>query len=235
MPDIDLRALLKGNVRVLKSQAEKTEQRAHGVTLGVVTDLGDDQHLGRIKVKLPWLSNEVESAWARISVPWAGQKRGSYLLPEVDDEVLVAFRHGDLRYPYILGFLWNDEAIPPEADPSQKRRELRSKSGHVLQFDDNQGKEKLTLQSQAGHKVTMDDAKGSLKVTIADSSGNFTITIDASAKKITLNAKSGDLELKAPSGKVTVDAQNIELNSSGPLSVKAAGNLSLTGAKVAIN
>src|SRR5262249_25336227 len=125
--ELDLVGLMQGRVRDLGDQIKDTEQKVYGVTTGEVTDLDDPKFLGRVKVKLPWLSNPVDSAWAGIATAWAGSQRGSYLLPEVGDQVLVAFRHGDLRYPYIIGFLWVDLDRPPEITPRLDRRELKSK------------------------------------------------------------------------------------------------------------
>ena len=71
--------------------------RFHGVVVGVVTNNQDPDGMHRVKVRFPWLSGEDESHWARVAAAMAGNDRGAYFLPEVDDEVLVAFEHGDLR------------------------------------------------------------------------------------------------------------------------------------------
>src|SRR5689334_2824184 len=94
--------------------------RLFGVVVGVVTNIQDDQGLGRVKVKFPWLSDTDESHWARVAVPMAGHQRGFYFLPEVDDEVLVAFEHGSADYPYILGALWNGKDEPPASNGDGK-------------------------------------------------------------------------------------------------------------------
>ena len=89
-------------------------QRMSGVVVGVVTNTQDPAGLGRVKVKFPWLSDSEESFWARVATPMAGKGRGFYFLPEVEDEVLLAFEHGDARFPYVLGALWNGQDKPPE-------------------------------------------------------------------------------------------------------------------------
>ena len=93
-----------------------SHNRFFGVTLGLVTNNQDPEKLGRIKVKFPWLSDEDESNWARIITPMAGDDRGMFFLPEVDDEVLVAFEQGDMRFPFVLGSLWNGQDKPPETN-----------------------------------------------------------------------------------------------------------------------
>src|SRR5437868_3604561 len=95
--------------------------RISGVVVGVVTNnQGDPDGLGRVKVKFPWLSNEEESFWARVAAPMAGKERGFYFLPEVEDEVLVAFEQGDVRFPYVVGSLWNGKDAPPAKNDDGK-------------------------------------------------------------------------------------------------------------------
>lgn len=108
--------------------------RFYGVTIAVVTNIKDPDGVGRIKVKFPWLSGEDESAWARVLTPMAGEDRGFYFLPEVDDEVLVAFEHGDIAFPYILGSLWNGKDKPPlkNDDGKNNKRMIKSRSAIKL-------------------------------------------------------------------------------------------------------
>src|ERR1700750_2275998 len=92
---------------IFDNTAEARSGRIYGVVVAVVTNNQDPDGFGRVKVKFPWLSDVDESSWARIAAPMAGKARGIYFLPEVDDEVLVIFEHGDVRSPYVLGALWN--------------------------------------------------------------------------------------------------------------------------------
>ena len=93
-----LRALLTPQAR---------NDRFYGVVVGIVTNNQDPENMHRVKVRFPWLSNDVESNWARVAAPMAGKGRGAYFLPEVDDEVLVAFEHGQVDHPFVVGCLWN--------------------------------------------------------------------------------------------------------------------------------
>ena len=79
--------------------------RITGVVIGIVTNNNDPDRLGRVKVRFPWLSGSTESHWARVATPMAGNGRGLYFLPEVDDEVLVLFERGDVRFPFVIGAL----------------------------------------------------------------------------------------------------------------------------------
>src|SRR6185295_11928909 len=116
--------------------------RINGVVVGVVTNNQDPDGMGRVKVKFPWLSDQDESHWARVAAPMAGKERGFYFLPEVEDEVLVAFEHGDARFPYVLGALWNGKEGPPAKNDDGKNniRVIKSRSGHIIRLTDEDGK-----------------------------------------------------------------------------------------------
>ncbi len=113
----------------------------------------DPEKLGRVKVQLPCLSLNDESYWARVLTPMAGNGRGIYFLPEVDDEVLVAFEQGDMNFPYILGALWNGQDKPPgnNDDGKNNQRIIKSRSGHIILLDDTDGKEKIIIHDKTGN------------------------------------------------------------------------------------
>ena len=115
-----------------------------GVVIGIVKSLDDPDGLGRVKLEYPWMAEESpESNWARIAAPMAGAERGFQFMPEEGDEVLVAFEQGEIRLPYIIGYLWNGEDKPPRDEATQ--RTIKTVSGHVLEFDDTEGSEKISL------------------------------------------------------------------------------------------
>jgi uncharacterized protein involved in type VI secretion and phage assembly len=200
----------------------KQSSRALGVAVGLVTNNQDPEGLGRVKVKYPWLGDDDESYWARLVVPMAGNDRGTWFLPEVDDEVLIAFDQGSLDYPYVLGALWNGKDKPPESnsDGKNNHRTIKSRSGHIIRMDDTDGSEKLE---------------------IIDKSGNNKIVIDSSQNSITIES-GGDIKLTAK-GKVTLSGNGVEIQSqadgsfkaSSTLDVNANGQLNLKGSMVNIN
>ena len=141
--------------------------RIPGVVSGVVTDNRDPRGFGRIKFRSPSLGGD-ESGWARMATPSAGDRRGIYFLPEVGDEVLVAFDRGDPRRPYVVGCLWGGKAEtrPPERNTGGRNdvRVIRSRSGHQIRFDDSPEGERIEIIHSGGrldrHRRGRDDDQG---------------------------------------------------------------------------
>lgn len=202
---------------------DRAAQRIYGVTVGVVTNNQDPDGLGRVKVRFPWLSGEDESHWARVAAPMAGKERGIYFLPEVEDEVLVAFEHGDPRFPYVLGALWNGKDAPPAKNDDGKNnlRVIKSRSGHIIRLSDEDGKEKIE---------------------IIDKSEKNSVVIDTASNTITVTTDK-DITLSASKGTIKLDAQKIEIKSSADMKieagagmdVKASATLNIKGQAVNIN
>jgi uncharacterized protein involved in type VI secretion and phage assembly len=164
-----------------------------------------------VKVTLPWApdtGNGRYEAWARLATMMGGANRGSWFIPDANDEVLIAFEGGNPRRPYVIGSLWNGSDNPPESmDGAAKNnvKVLRSRNGVKVTLDDSDGQEKMILETPGGQKITMKDGPGSVE--IVDSNGNSIkletsgITVNASAK-VTINAST--VEISA--GMVTVNA-----------------------------
>jgi uncharacterized protein involved in type VI secretion and phage assembly len=195
---------------------EELVSRVFGVVVGIVTNIDDPDGLGRVKVKFPWLKEDVESHWSRIMSLMAGNESGCVFRPEVEDEVLVLFEHGDTRCPYVIGALWNgQDAMPSErgSDSDNNIRLIKSRSGHIIKLDDTAGSEKIE---------------------IIDKKEKNTIVIDTSSNKILISADT-DIELKASNGKILLDATEIEIKSSGSATVEASGDMTIKGSTVNIN
>src|SRR5262245_49825944 len=185
--------------------------RWYGVAPALVIDIKDPDNQGRVKVTLPW-SIDAKGAryegWARLATMQAGNNRGSWFIPDVDDEVLVAFEHGDPRRPYVLGALWNGrDSAPASMDGAGNnyKKVLRSRNGVKVTLDDQDGQEQLVLETPGGQKVTLKDGPGAVE--LVDSNGNSIkletsgVTVTASAK-VTITAS----QLAISAGMVTVDA-----------------------------
>jgi uncharacterized protein involved in type VI secretion and phage assembly len=209
---------------------QDSTQRIFGVVIGIVTNNRDPDNQGRVKVKFPWLSDDEESWWARIATVMAGPSRGSYFLPEVDDEVLVAFDHGDMRFPYVLGALWNGRDQPPtnNSDGQNNIRMIHSRNGHILRLDDTQSAEKVEIQSKSGHIVRLNDQPGGEKVEVIDKTGSNHITIQSLDNSMNLECQ-GKLTIKALaieiSSQTDLKLEGVTVNLSGSALVRINGGL----------
>jgi uncharacterized protein involved in type VI secretion and phage assembly len=173
----------------------------NGVVTGLVTNNKDPNGLGRVKVKLNGLEDNHETDWAPVATLMAGNQRGSFFLPEVNDEVLVAFEHGNIDAPYVVGALWNGRAKPPvnNSDGKNNIRKIKSRSGHEIILDDTDQKEKVEIKTNAGHSITLDDASGSEKVEM-QSKGGHKFKLDDSVGTVTIEDKIGNKITMGPPG-----------------------------------
>lgn len=185
--------------------------RFYGVVPALVSDIKDPNNQGRVKIKLPSVPDTggaVYEVWARLSTMMAGADRGSWFVPDVGDEVLVAFLLGDPAQPFVVGALWNGSDSPPESMDgagNNYKKVLRSRNGVKVTLDDQDGQEKFIVETPGGQKLTMQDGPG--KVEIADSNGN-TVTLESSGITITASAKVtvNASQVAVSAGMVQVDA-----------------------------
>lgn len=216
--------------------------KIYGVVVGVVTNNKDPDKLARVKVRFPWLDDQDESNWARIATMMAGNNRGTFFLPEVDDEVLVAFAHGNPDEPFVIGALWNgvDKPVRDNADGKNNQRVIRSRAGHELIFSDEDGKEQVEIKTKAGHQFLLDDTSGSEKIAIKDKSGNNSIEIDSAQNSIAIAAQT-KITLKAQTVEITADNEmkvktaQLEISADAAATVKSSATLTLKGSLVKIN
>lgn len=198
--------------------SSRETSRIYGVVVGVVTNNQDPEGLGRVKLRLPWLSAQAESDWARVISPMAGGDRGLYALPEVDDEVLVAFEHGRAELPYVLGSLWNGKDKPPAANEDGKNnlRVLKSRSGHLVRLDDTAGGEKIEIvDAQGKQSIVFDTAAGTLTLTAEQD-----VVIEAKNGLLKLSGKKG-VEIVAPDGAGKLETgQGVDIKAGGQVNVK---------------
>jgi len=189
----------------LVQDAKPAAPGIHGVVIGVVTNNKDPDELGRVRVKFPWLSEQDESAWARVVALMAGNGGGFFILPEVDDEVLVAFEHGDIHRPFVVGALWNGRDKTP-----LQASEAVGGDGQV---------NKRIWKSRAGHTILLDDSSGSEEITIVDKTGNNKIIFHSPDNSMQIKVQ-GDLTIEAQ-GKITLKAMTgVEMSSQANFSIK---------------
>lgn len=202
-----------------------------GVVPAVVTNTDDPKGWGRVKVKFPWMTEDAESNWARVVGIGAGPEAGFCVMPEVNDEVLVTFAHGDFSQPYVIGGVWNGQhALPPEcagANDGEKPlvRTWRSRTGHRITVYDS-AENRIELITTGEHKVILDDRQRN--ITISSKSGHQ-IVLDDENERISVTSKGGIvLKLEDRGQKLTLQStRDIEINASGDLSLRANGNMEL--------
>lgn len=217
-----------------------------GIIIGKVKSVKDEEsgskahvdQLGRVFVEFPW-KETTQGYWVPVATAMAGKARGTWLMPEEDDEVVVVFDHGDVNHPYIIGFLWNGQAMPPESDSN--KRLIKSKQGHSVLLDDTEKQEKIVLTSSKGMTITLDDTKDQEKIEVKTSKG-MVITMDDPGKAITIKATQAvtiegpeDVTIKA-SQNVTVDsAQMVTIKGGQSVSVEGNAEVTVKAAKVTVN
>ena len=211
----------------------------NGVVVGQVVDLKDDDGLHQVNVRLPYLGGNV-TTWARLVSPMAGQDRGLVLRPDIGDEVLVVFEQGDPERAYVVGALWSNADRPPEGEPnpaSNHWRFFRSRSGHLLKFDDTPGAESVEIEDRDGKlRLVIDTAGDGIRL-VADSG---TITIEAGQADVIVNAAAtASVKAQAVSveaaGEARVTAATLKLEASADCTIEAAGMLSLKGSQISLN
>ncbi len=190
----------------------------YGVVPALVTDTNDPLNQCRVKLSFPWMSDKYTSDWARTVQIGAGGKRGGVFLPEVQDEVLVAFEQGDVRRPYVIGGVYNG-VDQPELDGGVvdtgrvKRRMFVSKKHHILSFEDDDGKSGIWLRS---------------------GDGSLVISLDETGKKITISNSGGDVEIKGMNVKVEAQA-NLELTGSAGAKLDGGPSVEVSGGIIKLN
>lgn len=237
-------------------------QPGQTLLVGIVTNNKDPKKWGRVRVKFPTLTEEHESDWARVVAIGAGNTRGFDCLPEVNDEVLVGFEHGDIHRPFVIGGVWNGLDAPPTSvddavvDGKVRLRTVKTRTGHTLQFveeDKGSSKKGIYLNTVYGHKLNINDTdkkieiktKGGHEVTLDDqtkkvqikTSGGHALTLDDQSRKITVSGTS-QIEMTAPQ-KITlkVGTNSVEISMTN-ITLKTSGNtidLAPTGINISAN
>src|SRR5205085_11927984 len=152
--------------------------------------------------------------WCRVRQLYAGNGYGTFFVPEVGDEVLVAFIHGDMRQPIIIGGLYNGTDKPPSFHAKDKDQKL--------------------IRTKAGHQIILDDTNGSQKITIVDSSGKHSIVIDTVANSITIKSEDGKLIFEGQGIEIK-SGIGIDVSAKSNIKIDATGNMDLTGSIININ
>jgi len=205
--------------------------KVRGVQLAIVVDNKDGQgNPGyRVKVKFPTLNTQETTYWARIAVPMGGPDRGTYVLPGIDDQLLVVFEHGDIDRPIVVGALWSKKQEPVEVNSSAKNNTklIKSRCGHRIIFDDKQGAEQITIVDRTKkNKIVLDSVNKIVKI---ESDGDIEVTAKAD---VIVHAKA--LQIGATQG-VSGKGRSFLSHAAGTFGVKATAHIEISGGTATIN
>ena len=204
---------------MLTSRSRTTDKRYFGVYEALVTAVNDKGKEGRVQVTFPWFDDKLATEWCRVRQSYAGNGYGSFFVPEVGDEVLVAFVQGDMRFPIILGGLYNGQDKPPTSRSDQQdQKMIRTKGKHEILLDDSPKEKRVRIKTDKGHTVDLNDKEQKILVKAA---GGPKVEIDDAAKKITIDTNGKSVTIDGNSGTITLSGMTIVLSGT---SIKLGGD-----------
>ena len=234
--------------KILKTETGDTLM--NGVTVGIVAKNYDQSMPGRVCVTIPTRdasANELQ--WAKVAMLSSGKNWGHYFLPEVDDQVLLAFEGGNIERPYVIGCLPkdNDKFISGSVDKDNRTKRILTKHGSMITFDDSPDdkdgkKDKITIQTAGkGHTILLDNENN--KIRIGDKAGEDFIEMktEEGSGAILIKAKSkvtiqvGDaikFILNGESGAVKLEASQVSIEAKDKVSLKSDSMVKLDGGTI---
>ena len=213
-------------------QRSSRASKIRGVHLAIVTankDAPPDNPGYRVRVKIPTLACEDQTFHARIAVPMGGKGRGTYMLPEVHDQVLVVFEHGSIDRPIIVGALWNNQQRPVETNTSGNNttKLIKSRSGHRIIFDDTKGSETITIVDRTNkNKIVLDAANKAVKI---ESSGDIVVT---AKHDVILHANALSVGV---SKTMSASGKHVRMHAVSSFGINAADTIAISGSQVTFN
>lgn len=223
---------LRGGDLLTSLSPQTPLQSGQTLLVGIVTDNKDPKGWGRVRVWFPTLTPQAgsdahASYWARVVAAGAGLLRGFDCLPEINDEVLVAFEHGDIHRPYVIGGVWNGKDAPPEkvqdsvADGKVRLRTFKTRTGHKFQFveeDKGSVKKGVYLDTVYGHHIYLNDTDEFIEIKTKE---GHQVRLDDKNKKILIQTSGGH------SCEMNDQGRNIKMKSTGTIDVEAPQNITL--------
>lgn len=214
--------MMEETMTEMAERAADRSDRFYGVVVGRVINVLDPMLLGRVQVQLPFIDSLDLSPWARVAVPMAGPAHGHYFIPDLNHEVLVAFEHGDVNAPYVIGSLWNATSPPPLPSPVPQIRMIRTLTGNTIMF--TEVPPSITIQTASGQTILMSPA--GIQITAATSIVNLT------PDGVTVTGANVNLIGTAA---VNITAPNVTINGAAATNVQSGGVCNVTAPLVKIN
>ncbi|HEY7050887.1 MAG TPA: phage baseplate assembly protein V [Mycobacterium sp.] len=197
--------MIEDTIRDIAEGIAGTKHKIYGVVTGTVINVLDPLTLGRVQVQIDAIDSADLSPWARVATPMTGVLSGTYFIPSVGDEVLVAFEHGDPNAPYVIGSLWNAVHPPPYPTPLIQERAIRTPLGNQIGFREAPPAITITTPDMTLSAVGMPPG-----VTIAS---NVMITLLCGPTAL----------IMTPQG-ITINAPNVNIVSQGPITQTGASS-----------
>lgn len=231
---------------IAQKQIIKTElgdNRLAGVTIGIVAKKYSKDMPGRVCVQIPVRDEEANVLqWARIAMPSAGKKWGTYFLPEIGDQVLLAFEEGNMDKPYILGCVYgdNNSYLGKIADEDNQHKCITTKNGNRISFYDNKEgegeKDKISIETaKETCKVILDNEKQSILISDKKNSNSMEMKLESgeikvkSEKKLTLEIGDIKVILNGESGKISIDCNKFTLKASDGIKLESDSKVNVKG------
>lgn len=236
---------------IAQRQLTKTElgdNRLNGVTVGIVAKKYSKEMPGRVCVQIPVRDNEANILqWARIAMPSAGKKWGSFFLPEIGDQVLLAFEEGNIDKPYIIGCVYGDSAsfLSKVADEENQYKCIATKNGSRILFEDNKegegDKDKITIETaKSSCQFLMDNERQNIRLTDKEKKNSIEMKLEAGEIKIKaesrLSIEVGEIKivLNGDSGKVSIDCNKLTLSASDGIKMESDNMVNIKGANTIV-
>jgi phage baseplate assembly protein V len=195
----------------VRTRARSLDNRFFGVVVGLVEEVDDPAHEGRIKVKYPWFDEGTVSDWCRVRQLYAGAGYGTFFVPEKGDEVVLAFVHGDMDEPIVLGGLFNGKDKPPTYRDGTKKDEkvIRTKGGHQITLDDSDHAKKVAIDTDGGHSLVMDDQNQNVMLV---TTRGHSVVLDDKESTVTITSSGGQTVKIDQSGSITCTGTSVTLS-----------------------
>ena len=215
--------MIEDTLGALSESIEDVNKKFYGVVVGTVINPLDPMMLGRVQVRLPFIDSADLSPWARVATFMAGPGHGSYFIPNIGDEVLVAFEHGDVNVPYVIGSLWNATSPPPLPSPLPQIRMLRTLAGNEIMLTEIPPT--ITISTPSGQMVVL----APTGIQILSHASVINITPDG----VTISGNP-NLNLVA-SASINLQAPTVTVNGAASTNVQSGGVCNVTAPLVKIN
>ncbi|MBN8640452.1 MAG: type VI secretion system tip protein VgrG [Flavobacteriales bacterium] len=198
-----------------------------GLHVGIVSQLEEDPNgEDRILVKIPIINNEEQGIWCRVASPDAGENRGIFFRPEIEDEVIVGFVNEDPNNAIVLGMLHSSgKPAPIVASDDNHQKGIVTRSEMKVLFDDE--KKSIGIETPAGKKITLDEDQG---VIIIEDENSNVITIDSAGIKM---ESAGNIELIA-TGDVTIEGTNVSIKANAQFKAEGNGGVEMSSSATAV-